>query len=155
MNPTTSPRSHDEPLPARATLVAAWTAFLFLYVYVDILGFYLPGVVEDILAGVVWEFSITQTWATGALLLMAVPISMVLLSATLPARASRTANLVVAPLYALVSAFNVLGEPWVVFFGSAVVLELVVLAVIVRVAWRWPRSATAPVGRSSEAPAHR
>ena len=69
---------------------------MFLYVYVDILVFYKPGVVDDILVGVVWEFDITQTWAITALTLLAIPIFMVVLSMTLPARANRITNLIVA-----------------------------------------------------------
>lgn len=53
---------------------------MFLYVYVDILGFHKPGTIPDILIGRVWEFDITQEWALGALALMTVPILMVFLS---------------------------------------------------------------------------
>ena len=45
-----------------------------------------------------------------ALMLMAIPILMILLSTTLPARANRTLNLVVASLYIPVSMFNAVGE---------------------------------------------
>lgn len=45
----------DRQVPVQAKLAAAWTSFMFLYVYVDILAFYKPGVVDDILVGVVWE----------------------------------------------------------------------------------------------------
>src|SRR6476659_74364 len=79
------PNEHPEPArqhadPVQAKLAAAWTSFMFLYVYVDILAFYKPGVVDDILVGVVWEFDITQTWAITALTLLAIPIFMVVLS---------------------------------------------------------------------------
>ncbi len=92
---TNTPNLLDNPpIPVQAKLAAAWTSFMFLYVYVDILAFYKPGVVDDILVGVVWEFDITQTWAITALTLLAIPIFMVVLSMTLPARptASRTSS---------------------------------------------------------------
>jgi hypothetical protein len=133
----------DAPLPVRTKLAAAWTSFMFLYVYVDILGFYMPGVVDDILAGVVWEFRITQGWATGALGLMAVPILMIPLSTSLPARANRITNLVVASIYAVVSVGNAVGESWTYYYGLAVGLEVAVLATILVLAWRWPRRAVA------------
>jgi hypothetical protein len=91
----------DRQVPIQVKLAAAWTSFMLLYVYVDVLHLYLPGVADDILAGVVWEFDISQTWATGALVLLAVPILMVVLSVTLPARVNRVANLVVASVYVL------------------------------------------------------
>ena len=131
---------HDPPAPVRAKLAAAWTSFMFLYIYVDFLALYKPGSIDDILAGVVFDFDISQTFLTIALMLMAIPILMILLSTTLPARANRTLNLVVASLYIPVSAFNAVGESWMYFYGLGVVLEVILLAVILRSAWTWPRT---------------
>ncbi|QJW35912.1 DUF6326 family protein [Cellulosimicrobium protaetiae] len=131
----------DRPVPVRAKLAATWTSLMFLYAYVDILNFFTPGVVEDILDGKVFVFDLSQTFSTAALTLMTVPILMVTLSMTLPARASRVTNLVVASLYVPVTAFNVLGESWLLFYGLGVVLELVLLALVLRYAWTWPRTA--------------
>jgi hypothetical protein len=131
----------DQPMPVRAKLAAAWTSFMFLYAYVDILNFFTPGVIADILAGRVFEFSLSQTFSTTALTLMAVPIFMIVLSTTLPAGVSRVANLLVASLYVPVTAFNVLGESWLLFYGLGVALELILLTFILRCAWTWPRTA--------------
>ena len=79
----------DPPVPVRTKLAAAWTSFMFLYAYVDILGFYTPGTVEDILDGKVYEFDLSQTFSTTVLAVLAVPIFMVVLSTTLPARPNR------------------------------------------------------------------
>ena len=68
---------------------------------------------------------------------------MILLSMTLPARANRTLNLVVASLYIPVSAFNVLGAgSWILFYGLGVVIEVILLAYILRSAWTWPRTSS-------------
>jgi hypothetical protein len=133
---------HDPPVPVRAKLAAAWTSFMFLYIYVDYLALYKPGAIDDILAGVVFEFDISQTFVTGALTSMAIPIFMILLSTTLPARASRATNLVVASLYIPYSAINAVGESWMYFYGLGVVLAVIVLAFILRSAWTWPRTAS-------------
>lgn len=133
----------DPPIPVRAKLAAAWTSFMFLYAYVDILGFFTPGIVEDILDGKVFEFDLSQTFSTTALTLMAVPIFMVVLSMTLPARANRITNLVVAVVYVPVTVFNVAGGFWLYFYGLGVVLELLLLAFIIRLSWTWPRTAPA------------
>ncbi|KYH46345.1 DUF6326 family protein [Branchiibius sp. NY16-3462-2] len=130
----------DQPIPVRTKLAAAWTSFMFLYAYVDILNFFTPGVVEDILAGKVFTFELSQTFSTIALTLVAIPILMIVVSSTLPAHLSRIANLVVAGLYIPVTAFNVAGESWRYFYGLGVVLELILLALIVRYAWTWPRT---------------
>ncbi len=138
--PTTA-TLEDQRVPVRVKLAGAWTSFMFLYAYVDILGFFTPGIVEDILDGRVFEFDLSQTFSTTALTLMAIPIFMVVLSMTLPARASRITNLIVASLYVPVTVFNVAGGFWLYFYGLGVVLELIVLALIVRYAWTWPRIA--------------
>lgn len=140
----------DQPIPVRAKLAATWTSFMFLYAYVDILNFFTPGVIEDILDGRVFEFDLAQTFSTTALTLMAIPILMVVLSTTLPARANRITNLVVASLYVPVTAFNAAGESWLYFYGLGIVLELILLALIVRYAWTWPR--TAPSATTATSP---
>ena len=137
----------DRQVPVQAKLATAWTSFMFLYVYVDILAFYKPGVVDDILVGVVWEFDITQTWAITALTLLAIPILMVVLSMTLPAKANRMANLTVASVQVPFAAFNAVGEvgqPWMSFYVLGVALEVTVLAFILRSAWTWPRRTASP-----------
>jgi hypothetical protein len=134
-NPLQDPR-----IPVQAKLAAAWTGLMFLYIYVDYLHLYTPGVVDEILAGVVWEFDISQTFVVSALTLMAIPSFMILLSMVLPARTNRTINLVVASLFVPVSVFNLAGESWVYFYGLGVVLEVLLLAFILRAAWTWPRT---------------
>jgi hypothetical protein len=132
----------DRQIPVQAKLAAAWTSFMFLYIYVDYLHLYKPGVIDDILAGIVWEFNISQTFVTVALTSVAIPILMVMLSMTLPARANRTINLIVASLYVPVSMFNAVGESWTYFYGLSIGLEVLLLAFILRSAWTWPRTSS-------------
>ena len=146
----------DPGIPVQAKLAAAWTSFMFLYIYVDYLHLYKPGAIDDILAGRVFEFDISQTFVVIALTSVAIPIFMGLLSMTLPARVSRAMNLVVATLYIPVSAFNAAGESWTYFYfyGLSIGLEVLLLAFILRSAWTWPRRnaspATLPASLDSE-----
>jgi hypothetical protein len=143
-NPPSQSTLEDLRMPVQAKLAAAWTSFMFLYVYVDILKFFMPGTIDDILLGIVWEFDVSQVFVMVALSLMAVPILMVFLSMTLPARANRLMNLIVAPIYVVVSAFNALGESWTYYYTLSIGLEVIVLALIVRYAWTWPRRTASP-----------
>ncbi|GAA1716662.1 hypothetical protein GCM10009745_76490 [Kribbella yunnanensis] len=140
----------DQPISVRAKLAATWTSFMFFYAYVDILNFYTPGVVQDILDGKVFEFDLSQTFSTAALTLVGIPTLMVVLSATLPARANRITNLIVAALYIPVTAFNALSESWLFFYGLGIVLELALLALIIRLAWTWPRTASSATSLDRE-----
>jgi hypothetical protein len=129
----------DTNIPVQTKLAALWASLMFVYLYVDILSLYQPGVIDGNLDGRVWQLDITQTWAIGALALMAIPIAMIILSLTLPPRANRTTNLVVATPYAAVSIANAAGETWTYCFVLAVGLELALLALVLRYAWTWPR----------------
>ena len=131
----------DLRMPVQARIAAAWTSFMFFYIYVDYLHLYKPGVIDDVLAGIVFEFDINQTFVTTSLALVGIPALMVVLSMALPARANRVLNLVVASLYVPVSVFNVVGETWVLFYGLGIVVEVLLLAFILRSAWTWPRHA--------------
>ncbi len=133
----------DLRMPVQAKLAAAWTSFMFFYIYVDYLHLYKPGSIDDILAGVVFEFDISQTFVVTSLMLVGIPALMIVLSVMLPARANRTLNLVVASLYLPVSVVNVVGESWIYFYGLGVVLEVLLLAFILRSAWTWPRRSQA------------
>jgi Family of unknown function (DUF6326) len=131
----------DWRVPVRLKLSALWASFMFLYVYVDVLAFFKPGTIDDILEGRVWEFDITQGWALGALVLITIPSLMVALSLMLSARAARWTNLVVGSLFIPVSVFNVVGETWWAFYWFGAAVEAAMLLVIIRSAWTWPRLA--------------
>jgi hypothetical protein len=145
-NPLSRGTLEDLPLPVRARLAAAWTSFMFLYIYVDYLALYKPGVVDGILAGTVHEFETGPTFVALALTLVAVPIVMIMLSATLPATAARILTLIVATLYIPVTVYNAAGESWSYsyFYGFSIGLELLLLAFILRSAWSWPRREASP-----------
>ncbi|MGH3703118.1 MAG: DUF6326 family protein [Agromyces sp.] len=132
----------NAPVPVRAKIAAAWASFMFLYVYVDILNFYKPGVVDGILDGLVWRFDVSPTLLTVMLASVAIPALMVMLSMTLPARVNRATNLIVASLYIPYSVFNAAGASWewAFFYGLSIGIEVALLVFILRSAWTWPRT---------------
>jgi len=115
----------NPPIPVQAKLAAAWTSFMFLYIYIDYFHLYKPGVLDDIQAGIVFEFDISPMLLTAFLALIAIPALMVMLSMTLPARVNRTSNLIVASLYIPVTVFNAAGESWnwASFYGLSIGIE--------------------------------
>ena len=129
-------------IPVQARIAAAWTSFMFLYIYVDFFNLYKPGVVDGILKGLVWKFDVSPTLLTLMLASVAIPALMVMLSMTLPARVSRATNLVVASLLIPYSAFNAAGATWewAPFYGLSIGIEVLILAFILRSAWTWPRT---------------
>ena len=137
---------HNPPIPVQAKLAAAWTSFMFLYIYVDFFNLYKPGVVDGILKGLVWRFDVSSTLLTIMLASVAIPALMVMLSMTLPGRLNRATNLVVATLYIPYSVFNAAGASWdwAFFYGLSIGLEVLLLVFILRSAWTWPRTPAVP-----------
>jgi hypothetical protein len=131
---------HDPPAPVRAKLAAAWTSLMFFIIYIDYFHLYQPGEIDDIRSGVIFKFDISGNLMSIFFVIVAVPSLMIVLSVILPARANRVINLVVASVYIPFSMFNAVGESWTYFYGLGVVLEVIVLAVILRSAWTWPRT---------------
>jgi hypothetical protein len=145
-NPPPRSALEDRRMPVQAKLAAAWASFMFLYIYVDYFHLHKPGVIDDLRAGVVFEFDITPTLLTIFVAVIAIPALMVMLSMTLPARANRATNLVVASLYIPISVFNAVGESWSwsYFYGLSIGIEVLLLAFVLRSAWTWPRRTASP-----------
>lgn len=132
-------RLQEPQIPLQAKLAAAWASFMFLYVYVDILNFYKPGVVDGILNGLVWKFDVSPALLTVMLVSVSIPAMMVWLSMTLPARVNRAVNLVIATLLIPYSLFNAAGTTleWATFYGISIGIEVLLLAFILRSVWNW------------------
>ncbi len=117
-------------------LAALWASFMFLYIYVDYFHLYMPGSLEDIHAGKMFVFDITQLALLIGLASVTIPAFMIFLSVALPARVNRWTNIIVAAVYIPFTLFNLAGEAWMhMVFGAAV--EVVLLLLIIRYAWRW------------------
>ena len=88
-----------------------------------------------------FEFDITQGFLLAALALVTIPALMIFLSVALPAKVNRRANIIVAAMYIPFTLFNLAGETWMhMVFGA--VVEVVLLYLIIRYAWKWPRIET-------------
>jgi hypothetical protein len=128
----------DTKVDVKYKLSALWVAVMFLFIYVDYFSLYEPGAIEEIMAGIVWNFDITQTWAFSAMILMTIPTLMIFLSLRLTAKVNRWTNIIVGFLYLIVVIGNVVGETWAFYILGSVV-ELLLLALIIGYAWRWPK----------------
>ena len=143
MNSQTAPQKALEDVKPNVILklAALWSSFMFLYIYVDYFAFYKPWFIEDVMAGKVWQFQITQAFLLVALASVTIPALMIFLSVALPPKVSRWTNMIVAAVYIPYSIFNLAGEDWnYMIFGA--VVEVVLLLLIIRYAWKWPRIET-------------
>jgi hypothetical protein len=125
-------------IPTQVKLAGLWATVMFMYIYVDIIGFFQPGLIADILVGKVWVFDITQMWMLSSVMLMTIPSLMVFLSLALPTKANRYANIGMGAFHIILAMGLAVGEINAYYiFGS--VVEAVLLSIIVWIAWKWPR----------------
>ncbi|MEX2566812.1 MAG: DUF6326 family protein [Cyclobacteriaceae bacterium] len=122
-------------------LATLWASFMFLYIYVDYFALYMPSKIDDILKGKVFVFDITQGFLLTALVSVTIPALMIFLSVALPAKINRWTNIIIAAVFIPYTLFNLAGEAWIhMVFGA--VVEVVILCLIIRYAWKWPRIET-------------
>ncbi len=128
----------DIKVSMKLKLAMLWASFMFLYIYVDYFHLYMPSKLVDIQTGRVFEFDITQGFLLAALASVTIPALMIFLSAALPAIINRWVNIIIAAVYIPFTLFNLAGEAWMhMVFGA--VVEAVLLCLIIRYAWKWPR----------------
>ncbi len=128
----------NSKINVKIKLAGLWTSLMFLYLYVDFFHLYMPGTLQNLLAGKVFVLNITPSFVLSALCAMMVPTLMIFLSLALPARPNRWLNLILASLYIPFTLFNLAGETWPHMLVAALV-EVLLLTLIIRYSWTWPR----------------
>jgi len=122
-------------------IASLWMSVMFLIIYLDYFHLYMPGSLEDILAGKVFVFDITHGFLLAALAMVATPALMIFLSVALTAKVNRWANIIIAAINIPLILYNLAGEAWIHMVVGAVI-QVVLLCLIIRYAWKWPRVET-------------
>ena len=131
----------DIKFSLKLKLATLWASLMFLIIYLDYFHLYMPSKLEDIQARRVFVFDITQGFLLIALASVTIPALMIFLSVALPAQLNRWANISIAAVFIPYTLFNLAGEAWLhMVFGA--VVEVVLLGLIIRYAWKWPRIET-------------
>ena len=125
----------------RIKIAALWASMMFVFVCVDLFSLYRGDVRADIDAGKIAAFSIGQGYLLGVTVYVVVPSLMLFLSLVLPVGIMRTANIVLAVLYAVTVLGSAVGEWSYFILGS--LTEAALLAGIAYYAWTWPKVAQA------------
>lgn len=137
--PTTQQNAlEDIKVNVKLKLATLWASLMFLIIYLDYFALYMPNTIENILKGKVFVFDITQGFLVAALTIVTIPALMIFLSVALPAKVNRWTNIIIAAVNIPLILFNLAGEAWLHMVLGAVV-EVVLLCLIIRYAWKWPR----------------
>jgi hypothetical protein len=138
MSTTQLGRFEDVQVGVRLKIASLWIAMLFLFAYGDIFGFFAPGHIEEIQGGRISGMEITQTFLLTVSIYIAIASAMVFLTLVLQPAANRWVNIVLAALYTVSIVASMLGEdPYFVFLS---IVEIAMLALIIRYAWTWPKA---------------
>ena len=134
------PGLHDVKVDVKVALSGLWVSMLLVFAYVDIFGYWRADVIKGALDGTVpgAGFEINQTFLTYVTAYILVPAVMVVVSLLAAARINRLANIVVSLVYAVSVIASTVGETWIYYYLGSFV-EVILLLVIARTAWTWPR----------------
>ena len=134
-----APAKADPQVNIKIKLAGLWTASMFLFIYVDYFGLFIPGVLENMIDGEVAHtgIEVSQLFLLGAMILMTVSVLMIVASLTLSARINRSANIIVGSLEIIVLLVGVIGETWL-FYIFGTIVEIALISMIIWLAWNWP-----------------
>jgi hypothetical protein len=128
----------DTKIDCKIKLAALWIVLMFCYTYADILGFYAPGNLKELVSGEIAGIQMTPGVLLASAVLMAIPSAMIFLSLALEARVNRWVNIIVGIVYmgVLVGTFFTGRNPaYYIFYAIG---KALLIALIVWHAYRWP-----------------
>ena len=129
----------DLKAPVNLKLALMWTSLMFLYIYNDYFSLYLPRTIERISAGQMGPLGpATAPVLVGVSMMLAIPALMISLSVLAPPIASRWLNVLMGLAYTAIEVLTFNGPA--LFYKIVVGLEIVLTALIVWCALRWPKT---------------
>ncbi|MFW9825860.1 MAG: DUF6326 family protein [Candidatus Thorarchaeota archaeon] len=127
----------DTKINVKVKLSALWCALMFFYAYTDILGFYAPGHISELITGEIAGIQITPVFLLSSAILMAIPSLMVFLSLTLKAKINRPTNIIIGialSIVLLATFFTGDNPAYYILYGT---IEELLLVLIILHAWKW------------------
>ena len=134
------PEYADNVIDVKIKLSALWITLMLFYIYADILGFYSPGIIENVISGEIAGVQLTEGYLLIMAVWMALPSLMVILSLTLKAGINRWINLVMAVLSFVVLGVTFFVGEFSIRYTAQALVEAVLIVLIAWYAWTWPKS---------------
>ena len=126
----------DVKINVKIKLASLWASLVLIYIYADFFGLYVTGHIEELIAGEMAGFEISQILILGFMILMTLPSLMVFLSLGLKAKVNRITNIGIGVLQLGFVLAGILDPNIYFVFASSV--EAVLLLLIIWYAWTWP-----------------
>jgi len=127
----------DVKINVKIMLAGLWVGAMFCYLYADILGLYVPGIIAELLTGEMMGIPIDNLFLAASALFMVPPILMIFLSLALKAKVNRWVNLIVGAFYTFIGVSMVFTstDAGYLIYG---IVESLLTALVVLYAWKWP-----------------
>ena len=131
----------DIKIHVKLKMSALWASVMFCYIYADYFGLYVPGSLQQVLAGKMGPLGpVTQMVLLGTSVTLAIPSVMIFLSLVLKPNFNRWLNIVLGVLYTAIIIMTMWGWAFSIFYG---VIEIALTGLVVWYAWNWPRQKAA------------
>jgi hypothetical protein len=131
-------RLADVRINVKIKLSALWVTLMLFYIYAEILGFYTPGIIENLIEGEIGGIQITEIILFVMAVWMAIPSVMVFLSLTLKSSVNRWINLIVGFLSLLVLGATFFAGEISARYAFQAIVEAMIIVFILGQAWKWP-----------------
>ena len=122
-------------------LAGLWVAAMFCYLYADVLAFFVPGHLAEILTGEIGGIPIDDFFLLASAGIMIPPIVMIFLSLVLKEKTNRRLNTIVGIVYTLIGVCMAVMavipfSPGYLVYG---IVESTLTALIIWNAWTWTK----------------
>jgi len=125
-------------MDTKVILSTLWIFATLNYLYCDILGFFDPTTLKELVTGTAGNLQITPEFLLSAAILMEIPIAMVLLSRILKYGVNRWANIIAGSIMTVVQISSLfIGTTLTNYYIFFSVIEITCTAFIVWYAWKW------------------
>lgn len=129
----------DRQVNVKIKLSALWVALMLLYTYADILGFYTPGTIENLIAGKAGNVQITSGFLVVMAIWMTVPSLMIFLCLVVKAGVNRWLNIVLGVLSLLVLGLTFLAGEINLRYVIQAAVEAMLIGAIIWYALTWSK----------------
>ena len=132
----------DYKINVKLKLSALWVSLMFCYIYGDYFELYVPQKVNGLLSGE--NMLDTPSKLFIATLVLVIPSLMICLSILLKPATSKWLNIIFGVVFTLMMLFIAVNSisTWYGFYVFLAIIESIITAYIVWLAWKWPLSKT-------------
>ncbi|MBB5515159.1 hypothetical protein FHS89_001169 [Rubricella aquisinus] len=116
----------------RTKISLLWVFVSLNIVFADVLSLYTPGVVPQLMTGVIEGVTLSEELMLMAAIFIQIPVGMIVLTQVLPARRNRIANIVAAGVTILFVVGGGSLKLHYIFFASCEVIALLVIIYLSR-----------------------